>query len=82
MINVSSFMLRFKIEGFLDQIEGFIFCYIYYTHKFFIIYTGLGEMDQGKRICCEVNSLFCYILYRFKKISTSQVIAGTRYPMT
>ena len=26
-------------------------------------------MDQGKRICCEVNSLFCYILYRFKKIS-------------
>ena len=27
-------------------------------------------MDQGKRICCEVNSLFCYILYRFKKIST------------
>ena len=48
MINVSSFMLRFKIEGFLDQIEGVLFCYIYYTHKFFIIYTGLGEMDQGE----------------------------------
>ena len=22
---------------------------------------------RGKRICCEVNSLFCYIYYRFKK---------------
>ena len=32
MINVSSFLFRFKIEGFLDQIEGFIFLlYLLYS---------------------------------------------------
>ena len=32
MINVSSFMLRFKIEGFLDQIERyFVLLYLLYS---------------------------------------------------
>ena len=29
MINVSSFLFRLILEGFLDQIEGVLFCYIY-----------------------------------------------------
>ena len=40
MINVSSFMLRFKIEGFLDQIERFYFCYILY--RFVVVYLFRG----------------------------------------
>jgi len=47
MIHLSSFVFILKIEGFLDQIEGFIFV-IFIVLIIFYIISGFGEMDQGE----------------------------------
>ena len=44
MINVSSFVFILTIEGFLDQIEDILFCYIYSTvNNSDILYSSPGS---------------------------------------
>ena len=54
----------------MDQIEGLYFVIFIILISYYII-SGFGEMDQGKRICCEANSLFCYI---YSTVNNSDIL--------